>query len=111
MNGLKQLSVTEIFKRENFSNVIFPDIKIFVELAAEYLKMPRKPKMAMMRVSDYAFKNFKRLKYQGLWWKDGDIEAFKRVNYPDKNGGYPVQIIVIARGIEAVTRLVEKDGF
>lgn len=118
MNGLNQISVTEIFDRKrNFNGIVFSDTRTFVEHAAEYVKKPRyvfkrdpkifgkqkKIRIALMRTSDYAFENFKKLKYQGLWWNNGDIEAIKMQNYKP--------CLVVARGIEAVTKLVEEDGF
>lgn len=121
MNGLNQISSTEIFERRDFNGVVFSDTKTFIEHVAEYLKRPRwvfgkrrfssdrKVMVALPRTSDYAFENFKKLKYQALMWRNGDIEALKKSNRPDENGKYPC--IVVARGIEAVTELVEKDGF
>ncbi|MBW2995467.1 hypothetical protein KY312_03865, partial [Candidatus Woesearchaeota archaeon] len=61
------------------------------------------------KYSDYAFKNFKKLRYQSLWWKDGEIEAVKKPNRPNKDGKYLV--IVVARGFEAVVELIKEDGF
>ena len=107
MNGLNRITMTQLFKQENFTRTIFPDVQTFVELAAQYLKIYRSPKMAMMRNSKYAFKNFKHLKYQWLWWNNGDIEAVKRNK--QSNIENPVQ--TIARGIEAVTDLIKEDGF
>jgi len=117
MNGLNQISSTEIFGRgKDFRGVVFSDVKTFVELAAEYLKKPRllfkgerKIKVGLVRNSDYALDNFRRLKYQGLLFQNGNIEAWKKPNKADKNGKYPT--IIVARGIEAVTKLVEEDGY
>lgn len=121
MNGLNQISSIEIFERKDFNGVIFSDIETFVKLAAEYLKKPRwmfgkrrfssdrKVMVGLVRNSDYALDNFRKLKYQGLLFQNGDIEAWKKPNRADKNGQYP--IIIVARGVKAVTKLVEEDGY
>lgn len=116
MNGLNQISPTEIFEQRDFNGVVFSDVETFVKLAAEYLKRPRllfkgdkKIEVGLVRNSDYAFENFRKLKYQGLWWNNGDIEAWKKPGRPDKNGQCLTE--VIARGIEAVTALIEEDGY
>jgi hypothetical protein len=121
MNGLNQISSTEIFERRDFNDIVFSDIETFVKLAAEYLKKPRwmfgkrrfssdrKVMVGLVRNSDYALDNFRKLKYQGLWYRNGDIEAWKKPNKADKNGKYPT--IIIARGIKAVAKLIEEDGY
>ena len=120
MNGLNQISPTEIFEQRDFNGVVFSDVETFVKLAAEYLKKPRwmfrerrfssdrKVMVGLVRNSDYALDNFRKLKYQGLWWNNGDIEAWKKPSRIDKNGQCLTKII--ARGIEAVTALIEEDG-
>lgn len=120
MNGLNQIRVSQIFdQKKDFNGIVFSDIETFVRLAAEYLKRPRnlfkardkllgirkrkKVKVALCRTSDYAFENFSRLKYHSLAWEDGDIVALKMRNYKP--------CIRVAKGIEAVTELIEEEGF
>ena len=120
MNGLNQISSTEIFER-NFNGVVFSDARTFIEHVIEYLKKPRwmfgkrkfssdrKVMVGLVRNSDYALDNFRKLRYQGLWYQNGDIEAWKKPNRANKNGKYPT--IIVARGVEAVAKLVEEDGY